>query len=105
MKVAVRRYLLRGSKAGRKWQSLVKFTSEELRDHLENRFTPLMTWENYGAYWHVDHIKPLAAFAFVRAEDEGFRECWALSNLQPLSAKDNLRKSSNYEGKDYKRKK
>ncbi len=34
-------------------------TLEQLVEHLEVRFQPGMTWENYGPVWHVDHIVPL----------------------------------------------
>ena len=73
---------------------MLPYTLEELISHLENNFTEGMTWENYGE-WHVDHIKPMASFTFDSVDDESFNECWSLSNLQPLWAKDNLSKGSN----------
>ena len=73
---------------------ILPYTLEELISHLENNFTEGMTWENYGE-WHVDHIKPMASFTFDSVDDESFNECWSLSNLQPLWAKDNLSKGSN----------
>ena len=39
-------------------------------------------------------IIPKSAFNFETAEDADFKKCWALENLQPLWAKDNLRKSN-----------
>ena len=53
-----------GSKAGRHWESLVDFTINQLRSHLEKLFTPEMTWENQGSCWHIDHRIPKAAFNF-----------------------------------------
>jgi 5-methylcytosine-specific restriction endonuclease McrA len=53
-----------------------------------------MTWENYGIYWHIDHIKPLSWF---NLETE-FKDAWALSNLQPLEATKNLSKGNRYIG-------
>jgi len=73
---------------------ILPYTLEELISHLENNFTEGMTWENYGE-WHVDHIKPMASFTFDTIDDDSFNECWSLSNLQPLWAKDNLSKGSN----------
>lgn len=73
---------------------ILPYTLEELITHLENNFTEGMTWENYGE-WHVDHIKPMVSFTFDSVDDESFNECWSLSNLQPLWAKDNLSKGSN----------
>lgn len=81
------------------------FSIIELKQHLEGLFEPWMTWENWGHYnkddwsdedqstwiWHIDHIKPHAAFKYTSMEDQLFKECWALSNLRPYSAKDNVR--------------
>lgn len=82
---------LRGGKAGRKWQSLVGYTLDDLRCHLERQFVKGMTWRNYGE-WHVDHIRPRSSFQFTSADDAEFKACWALTNLQPLWAPDNLSK-------------
>ena len=60
----------------------------DLKSHLEAKFQPGMTWENYGE-WHIDHIIPLASAATA---DELHRLCH-FSNLQPLWAQDNRAKS------------
>lgn len=86
-------YSLKGMKAGLSWQSLVGYTLADLLDHLESQFQAGMTWENMGE-WHIDHIIPRKCFSFSAISDAGFRECWSLSNLQPLWAIDNLRKGS-----------
>lgn len=83
---------LRGLKRGRKWQELVGYTIDELRVHLEAQFVDGMGWHNIGD-WHVDHIRPLSSFRITGPDCPEFRAAWALSNLQPLWAKDNLRKS------------
>ena len=76
--------LLRGQKNGRPWETLVGYTIDDLRSHLEKLFEPGMTWENYGKNgWHVDHIRPMTAFVFVSYEDPEFRLCWSLDNLMP----------------------
>jgi hypothetical protein len=68
---------------------------EELKIHLEKQFTKGMSWENYGYYgWHIDHIKPCASFDFTDPEQQ--KKCFHYTNLQPLWAKDNLKKSDNY---------
>jgi 5-methylcytosine-specific restriction endonuclease McrA len=83
---------LRGSKNNRSWKSLVPYTLDELKRHLERQFTKHMTWDNYGIYWHLDHIVPVRAFNFTAPEDEDFKACWALTNLRPLESKKNLQK-------------
>src|SRR3546814_9626669 len=60
-------------------------------DRLERQFLPGMSWDNRGE-WHIDHIRPLCAFEFTSPDDPQFREAWALTNLRPLWARDNLRK-------------
>ena len=63
---------------------------EFLWSHLESMFSDGMTRENYGK-WHVDHIKPCASFDLSDPEQQ--RECFNYKNLQPLWAKDNLKKA------------
>jgi 5-methylcytosine-specific restriction endonuclease McrA len=58
---------------------------------LESKFTKKMKWQNYGSYWHVDHIQPLASFDY--SNDEHMRRAWHYTNLRPLEAKENMRKS------------
>jgi hypothetical protein len=71
----------------KKWHTMVPYSLEELRSHLESKFTKGMTWENYGINgWHIDHIIPQSFFKYKSYEDEAFKACWALSNLQPLWA-------------------
>lgn len=97
LKQAISAYLywcLKGGKRGRRAEDILGFSIDELRCHLERQFTSGMTWDNYGQ-WHVDHILPVASFSFATPDDPGFRACWALTNLRPLWAKDNIRKSDN----------
>lgn len=93
---------LRGKKAGRKWEELVGYSVEDLMIHLESKFEPWMNWDNYGVYeegkfkWHIDHIKPKSLFNYTYPEDKEFKECWALKNLQPLEAIENIKKGNKY---------
>jgi hypothetical protein len=67
------------------------YSIADLRRHIERQFTKRMTWARFMAGdIHIDHIRPIASFDV--SDDEEFRACWALSNLQPLWAKDNLAK-------------
>jgi len=81
--------VLRSSKKWKKWQDLVGYKIEELISHLEKQFDDKMTWNNYGSYWEVDHIKPKSLFKYETAEDPEFKKCWALNNLQPLEKSEN----------------
>lgn len=73
------------------WRYL-PYTPEELAKHLEKQFVGGMSWDNYGE-WHVDHIKPHCSYYYTKPTDREFIECWALENLRPLWAIDNLRKA------------
>jgi 5-methylcytosine-specific restriction endonuclease McrA len=69
---------------------------EYFRAHLENQFTEGMTWDNYGYRgWHIDHIIPLSYFDHNDPEQQ--KRAWHYTNLQPLWARDNIRKSNKIE--------
>lgn len=89
------RHSLKGTKKGRHWETLVGYTLAELMQTLEKEFRPGMTWKNHGS-WHIDHIIPLARFSFESSDDPEFKKAWALKNLQPLWAGENIRKSDNF---------
>ena len=86
----------KAKKAGRKWETLVGYSLEDLIKHLEKQFDSKMNWENYGSYWSIDHIKPRSLFHYIYPEDPQFKECWALNNLQPLEKIENIIKSNRY---------
>jgi hypothetical protein len=68
---------------------IVGCTPEFLKEHLETQFIDGMTWGNRSK-WHIDHIIPLSS---AKTEDELYRLCH-YTNLQPLWAEDNLKKSN-----------
>jgi hypothetical protein len=70
---------------------IVGITPLELSNYLESKFLEGMSWDNYGIYgWHIDHIIPLSS---AKTEDEIYKLCH-YTNLQPLWAEDNLKKSN-----------
>ena len=81
------------SKNNRHWESIVGFTLQELKIHLEQQFDSYMNWDNHGSYWHVDHIIPLSSLTFDSEEHENFKLLWSLGNLQPLFGPENLSKN------------
>jgi len=89
------RKALGASKRGMSWKEFMPFTAAELRSHLENKFTAGMDWAAFmRGEIHIDHVIPQSRFHFESPNDEGFKRCWALSNLQPLWAIDNVRKGA-----------
>lgn len=79
-----------GQKLDSTWKYL-PYTPQELKEHIEKQFEPWMTWENHGE-WHIDHIYPHSKLPYDSLEHPNFQKCWALSNLRPLSAKENRQK-------------
>ena len=69
-----------------------------LKMWFEFNFDNEMNWENYGTYWHIDHVTPCAAFDL--SDNNENMKCWNWSNLVPLEAKENARKCSKIK-KDY----
>lgn len=67
----------------------------QLREHLEARFQPGMSWANQGD-WHVDHVRPLSTFDLSNPDQ--LREACHYTNLQPLWAQQNRRKSNKQVG-------
>ena len=67
---------------------------EEFKSHLEKQFDENMNWNNYGTYWHVDHIKPCASFNLSNEKEQ--KQCFHYTNMQPLEASENIRKSDKY---------
>ncbi len=86
--------LKKGLKNGRHWETLVNFTIDQLKTHLENLFKPGMTWKNYGTVWEIDHKIPIAVYNFDISEHIDFKLCWSLKNLQPLGVKENQSKNA-----------
>ena len=68
---------------------IVGCTPEFLKEHLETQFIDGMNWDN-RCEWHIDHIIPLSS---AKTEDELYKLCH-YTNLQPLWAEDNLKKSN-----------
>ena len=66
---------------------------KEFKVYLESKFQPGMTWDNWGVKgWHIDHIVPLTYFNLI--DPEQLKRACHYSNLQPLWAKDNLKKTN-----------
>lgn len=84
---------LRGSKNRQSWRKITGYELDELKTHLERQFTKGMRWENMGE-WHIDHITPLSSFTFAGPDDPEVARAWALPNLRPLWAAENIKKKT-----------
>jgi hypothetical protein len=61
------------------------------KSHLESRFKSGMSWDNYGE-WHIDHIVPISTFDLSKRSEQ-LKACH-YTNLQPLWADENIKKSN-----------
>lgn len=90
-----------GQKAYRT-SELLGCTFQELRDHIESQWRDGMSWSNYGRVvgkWCIDHIRPCASFDLTDPVQQ--RECFNWINLSPLWVVDNQKKSSRWNGLQY----
>lgn len=79
-------------KKGSLTENIIGCSNDEFRCHIEKQFTKGMGWHNFSQ-WHIDHIVPISS-----AKTE--QDVIALNhftNLRPLWASDNLKKSNKME--------
>nr|DAK90738.1 MAG TPA: Protein of unknown function (DUF723) [Caudoviricetes sp.] len=81
------------SKNGSRTEKLLGYSRFSLVSRIEFQFKDGMSWENYGE-WHIDHKKPISRFLAQGITEPKIIN--ALSNLQPLWAKDNLSKGDRF---------
>jgi len=86
MRNSVNRYLKYKSKHT---FEIIGCSPQFLKEHLENQFVNGMDWDNRSE-WHIDHIIPLSS---AKTEEELYKLCH-YTNLQPLWAKENMKKSN-----------
>ncbi len=85
---------LNGKSKAKRTMELIGCSIDKLKQHLESQFRDNMSWDNYGK-WHIDHIKPCVSFDLAKEAEQLI--CFNYTNLQPLWAIDNLKKSDKYE--------
>ena len=56
--------------------------------YLENQFDENMNWDNYGNYWHIDHIIPCCNFDLSDEKEQ--EKCFHYLNMRPLEAHENI---------------
>lgn len=83
MSNAIHKSLRNGSgKRGHRWETLVGYTSKQLKRYLKKTMPNGYSWQDYlEGRLHLDHIFPLSVFDITSPESLGFQRCWALDNL------------------------
>ena len=69
----------------------IECSIDYLKNWLKYNFKENMSWENYGSKWHIDHIIPCSSFDFT--VEDNINKCFHWSNLAPLDALENIKKS------------
>ena len=70
---------------------MIGCTPEFLKEYLEKQFKSGMTWKNHSLKgWHIDHIIPLNS----AKTPEVVEKLMHYTNLQPMWAEDNIKKSN-----------
>ena len=93
------RLALKGRKNNRKWCDLVGYSVNDLISRLNETMPDGYSWDRINEL-HIDHIRPKSLFHYESVNDDCFRECWALENLQLLPAIENLKKNNRMESQN-----
>jgi len=89
-----------GTKKGYSIFDFLPYTFQQLKENIESKFESWMNWDNYGVYeknkgkWNIDHIIPQSLLLYDNMDHPNFQKCWALENLRPLEAVENMKKSN-----------
>jgi len=74
-----------------RFEKYVGLSLREFKIWIILKFKDGMMWSNHGRHtWHIDHKIPLCKFDLTNKEEA--KKAWNYTNLQPLSAFDNLSK-------------
>lgn len=53
-----------------------------------------MTWDNYGIYWNIDHIKPISSYNLQNEEEAkkafNWKNTWAMISSENFSKCDKI---------------
>lgn len=86
---------LKKARKSHRMVEILGYDTEALRSHLESLFVDGMSWEQFmRGEIHIDHIIPISRFDITSDTCAAFKECWALSNLRPMWARENLSKGA-----------
>lgn len=75
-------------------EQLIGCSISFLKSYIETLFSSEMSWDNYGL-WHIDHIFPLSKTDLTNKQE--LLQVMNYKNLQPLWARDNIRKGNKIE--------
>ena len=83
---------LKGNTKSEATKELLGIASDIFTKWIEFQFIdPEMSLNNYGSYWHLDHVIPISSFDLSDKEQQ--RKAFNWINVQPLEASKNIQKS------------
>jgi hypothetical protein len=89
--------LLKGKRKSASTMELLGCSLDFFLKYIESLFQEGMSFDNYGKDgWVLDHDRPCASFDLTNPEEQ--KKCFHYSNIKPLWAIDNMKKSSFYDG-------
>jgi hypothetical protein len=71
---------------------LIGTSKQILKNWLYHQFDENQSWDNYGEYWHIDHVIPIDFFDLSIEREQLI--CFNWSNLRPLQKNENMEKSN-----------
>lgn len=71
-----------GTRKVSRTKDLLGCSFEFFRGWIESKFERGMSWQNYGFFWHIDHIRPVASYNLLNEDEQ--RACFHYTNTQPL---------------------
>jgi len=80
----------KGFRKGSTTEKTLGCSWKQFTKHIESQFADGMSWDNRSE-WHLDHILPLSCATTI----EGLEKLSHYTNIRPLWAAENLRKSDN----------
>jgi len=89
----IRTRMYQALKGINKHEPTLKLLGCSIKDYklyLESKFDENMSWDNYGTYWEIDHIKELYKFDLSQYTQQ--MEAFNFTNTQPLLIEENRRK-------------
>ena len=94
MSISLRSRVSSCLKSGREFPELIGCSISFLREWIEYnlKFTPELTWQNYGTVWHYDHVIPCKHFNML--EESHKKYCFNWRNLTPMEKYANQSKSN-----------
>jgi hypothetical protein len=80
----------KGFRKGSTTEKTLGCSFKQFTKHIESQFTDGMSWDNRSD-WHLDHVLPLSCATTI----EGLEKLSHYTNIRPLWAAENRRKSDN----------